>query len=312
MPAAVLAEVVREPMFLLLLAAGAIYLSAGRRGRSGDAGLRRRHRGCHGLSGTAHVPGAGGAARSRQPPRLVIRDGEPRRIASRDVVAGDLLLVAEGDRVAADGVLVECHDLVVDESMLSGESKKVPAQNPRRQPRPPVGCMREPGSCRRGAACGWGATGAASAFGTHRRNPARCRRGGFAVTGPVPCAGRPFRLARAGVERVAGGGARRLRGSHWLQAVLAGITLAMSALPRNFRSSSRYFSPSAPGAFPPGSVLTRRQEAIETLGAVTMLCVDKTGTLTENRMRIARLGGPSGPWRCRPATAGRCRNASTG
>ena len=59
------------------------------------------------------------------PRALVIRDGERKRIAGRDVVRGDILVLAEGDRVPADAVILECHDLQTDESLLTGESVPV-------------------------------------------------------------------------------------------------------------------------------------------------------------------------------------------
>ncbi len=121
---AIAAEVVREPMFLLLLGAGAIYLVMGdvhealvllgfvviimvitilqeRRTETALAALRD-------LS---------------SPRALVIRDGVQTRIAGREVVRDDILILAEGDRVPADGVVLQAHELAADESMLTGESE---------------------------------------------------------------------------------------------------------------------------------------------------------------------------------------------
>ncbi len=60
------------------------------------------------------------------PRAMVIRGGEPRRIAGREVVRGDLIILSEGDRVPADAVLLQCQDLLTDESLLTGESVPVP------------------------------------------------------------------------------------------------------------------------------------------------------------------------------------------
>src|SRR5512137_2745354 len=119
-------DVVREPMFLLLLAAGAIYLVLGDLEEALTllffvvvviaitlAQERRTER-------------ALAALRDLSSPRaLVVRDGERVRIPGRDVVRGDLLVLAEGDRVAADAVLLEAVHLEADESLLTGESVPV-------------------------------------------------------------------------------------------------------------------------------------------------------------------------------------------
>src|SRR6266542_2568560 len=92
---AIAVEVAREPMFLLLIVSVAIYLGLG-------------------------------ALRDLSSPRaLVIRDGEQQRIAGREVARGDILILTEGDRVPADAVLLACNDLMVDESLLTGESVPV-------------------------------------------------------------------------------------------------------------------------------------------------------------------------------------------
>src|ERR1035437_5909641 len=112
-------EVIREPMFLLLIVAGSIYLALG---DPGDAVM---------LLGFVFITMAITIFQERKtervletlrdlssPRALVIRNGTQVRIPGREVVKGDLLALEEGDRVAADGVLVECHDLLIDESLL--------------------------------------------------------------------------------------------------------------------------------------------------------------------------------------------------
>ena len=84
-----------------------------------------------------------------------------------------------------------------------------------------------------------------------------------------------------------------LRGG-WLDAVLAGIALGMSMLPEEFPLVLTVFMVMGAWRISQARVLTRRAAAIETLGAATVLCTDKTGTLTENRMTVAELA-------CRPA-----------
>ena len=82
-----------------------------------------------------------------------------------------------------------------------------------------------------------------------------------------------------------------LRG-HWAEAILAGVTLAMAILPEEFPVVLTVFLALGAWRISKHNVLTRRMPAIETLGATTVLCVDKTGTLTENRMQVAVLETP--------------------
>src|SRR5512136_1356019 len=119
-------EVVREPMFLLLVACGAIYLVLGDK----EEALML-------LGFVVVVMGitlyqerkterALEALRDLSSPRAsVIRDGEQKRIAGREVVRGDLIIVREGDRVPADALLFDAMNLSVDESLLTGESVPV-------------------------------------------------------------------------------------------------------------------------------------------------------------------------------------------
>ena len=125
-PFAIAFEVVREPMFLLLVGCGVVYLILG------DAAEAMM------LLGFVFVvtgitfyqerktERALEALRDLSSPRaLVIRDGEQRRIPGREVVRGDVLILAEGDRVPADAVVLSCTNLAVDESLLTGESVPV-------------------------------------------------------------------------------------------------------------------------------------------------------------------------------------------
>ena len=114
-------ETAREPMFLLLIAAGTLYLVFG----DLQEGLVLFGFVLVALGLTLYQEGkterAIEALRELTSPRaLVIRDGQPQRIAGREVVRGDLLVLAEGDRVPADGVLVDASTFQVDESLLTG------------------------------------------------------------------------------------------------------------------------------------------------------------------------------------------------
>ncbi|MFZ0500388.1 MAG: cation-transporting P-type ATPase, partial [Steroidobacteraceae bacterium] len=122
----IILEVVREPMFALLLGAGVLYLLIGSRGEA----LVLFAFACFSVAIAVIQEGRSErvleALRDLTSPRaLVIRDGEQTRIPGREVVRGDLLVLAEGDRVPADALLVSGDEILADESLLTGESVPV-------------------------------------------------------------------------------------------------------------------------------------------------------------------------------------------
>jgi Ca2+-transporting ATPase len=290
------AVVLREPMFLLLIAAGGIYLLLG---NFQDAlmllffvllivvmTVSQQHKSERVLEALLNM---------YSPRALVIRDCKQQRIAGREVVPGDLMLLKEGDRVAADAVLLSCNDLSVDESMLTGESvpvRKLPgsadsiALQPGGDDHPFVyaGTVLVQGS-------GIGlvkATGKSSAIGQIGKTLQEAR------TGASPLRIQTDRLVRrlaiyAGALCVLLVLMYGISRGHWLDALLAGISLAMAALPEEFPVILSVFMALGAWRISRRHVLTRQLNAIETLGATTVLCTDKTGTLTENRMVISKL-----------------------
>ena len=301
--ARIVADVLREPMLAMLLGAGAIYLALGDRGEAliliAFAGLSILIT----IIQETRTERALEALRDLTSPRaLVIRDGVRKRIAGREVVPDDLIVLAEGDRVPADGRIVRGDGLMLDESLLTGES--VPVRKTARDPAAPVAAARPGGDdlpfvysgslvVRGSGLCVVTATGPASEIGQIGRVLAtleteaprlriQTRRlvVGFAAAG----------LAASALVVLLYG---LLRGS-WLEAALAGIALGMSMLPEEFPVVLTIFMAMGAMRMSRSRVLTRRAAAIETLGAATTLCTDKTGTLTQNRMRIAQLWLPDG------------------
>ena len=295
--------VLREPMLALLLAGGIAYLLLGSLTEalillgfatfSIAVTIIQETR-------TEHVLEA---LRDLSAPRaLVIRDGARIRIAGRDVVRDDLIVLEQGDRVSADAVLIEAADLQTDESLLTGESlpvgKVIAAEDLATEIRRPGGegqAFVYSGSLiTRG-------TGVARVLATGPRSEiGRIGQSLATLDTEAP------RLRRETTRIVTwcaiGGGAVALlvvllfgllRGG-WIEAVLAGIAIGMSMLPEEFPVVLTVFL--AMGAWRIGKVgvLTRRASAIETLGSATVLCTDKTGTLTENRMSVSELWLPSG------------------
>jgi P-type Ca2+ transporter type 2C len=276
-------DVVREPMFLLLMGAGSIYLAMG------DAHEALILLGFVVIIMTITVlqerrtDNALEALRDLSSPRaLVLRGGETRRIPGREVVRDDVLLLAEGDRVPADGDLLQAHELATDESMLTGESEAVAKQLPEGRVFAGTLVVSGQGMVRVTA------TGRHTELGRIgqslqnielqasplREEMARLTRR-LVVIGVVLC------VLLSGLFWLLRGG--------WLEAVLAGITLAMGILPQELPVIMIVFLALAARRLAVQQVLTRRLNAIETLGQTTVLCVDKTGTLTQNRMAVAAL-----------------------
>jgi Ca2+-transporting ATPase len=231
------------------------------------------------------------------PRALVIRDGVRKRITGREVVRGDFLVLAEGDRVPADAVITECQDLQTDESLLTGESvpvrKTADLKLGHSQNRRPGGddlpYVFSGSLIVRGTGTGEViATGIRSEIGKIGHSLSTLQ------TEPPRLQAQTRRLVR--VFAIAGGAVSvlavllygMLRGG-WLDAVLAGIALGMSMLPEEFPVVLAVFMAMGAWRISQARVLTRRAAAIETLGSATVLCSDKTGTLTENQMTIAEL-----------------------
>jgi Ca2+-transporting ATPase len=289
-------EVVREPMFTLLLGAGGIYLLLG----DVEEALL--------LLGFVFVvmgitlyqerktERALAALRDLSSPRaLVIRDGQQRRIPGREVVRGDVIILSEGSRVPADATLFSSLNLSADESLLTGESVPV-----RKEAAEAAVEMGRPGGDDlpfvysgtlvvqgQGIAL-VGATGIQTELGkigkalqtvepedTPLQKETRRLVRILATVGLSMCV---LVTILYGVTR-----------GDWLNGLLAGIALAMALLPEEFPVVLTIFLALGAWRIAHHGVLTRRVPAVETLGSATVLCVDKTGTLTVNRMSVQKL-----------------------
>jgi len=332
-------EVLREPMFLLLVCAGAIYLLLG---DATDALML--------LGFVFIVMGITTYQENRtervlealrdmtSPRALVLRDGREQRIAGREVVRGDILILAEGDRVAADALLLSCNDFAADESLLTGESaavRKVAMSDlsltlPHPHPNlPPEG---EGASLPPFQGEGRGGDGLNSHSNQNQAGDLLAPPGGddlpFVYAGTVVVGGRGIaRVLATGMhseigkigkalqsvssevtplQQEIGKLVRRLavigtllslllmviyglnRGD-WLHGLLSGITLAMTILPEEYPVILAVFMAMGAWRISRHQVLTRRVPTVEALGSTTVLCVDKTGTLTQNRMTVQQL-----------------------
>jgi Ca2+-transporting ATPase len=288
--------VAREPMFLLLIGSAVIYLILGDVREAMVLSLSLIVIFTITIFQERKTERALEALRDFSSPRaLVIRDGEEKRIAGREVVRDDILILTEGDRVPADAVVLSCNDLIVDESLLTGESvpvRKIAWDGARKLTRPGgddlpflySGTMLVQG---RGIARVLG-TGLNTEIGKigkalhslepdetflQKRSVTMIR--SFAAIGLSLCV---VVIVLYGLTR-----------GDWIGGFLAGIALAMSLLPEEIPVVLTVFLALGAWRMSLRRVLTRRIPAIEALGSATVLCVDKTGTLTLNRMSVSQL-----------------------
>lgn len=285
--ARIVLEVIREPMFILLISCGSLYLVLGDTGE----GIMLMSSVVIVLWITLYqqrrTERALDALKELSSPRaLVIRDGVEKRIAGRELVTDDIIVLQEGDRVPADAVLKESLSLKIDESLLTGESEPV-----RKLP----GGKEDEGNIFSGTLVVRGhgvaqvvATGQQTRFGkigtllksveeeeTLLRKETRKIVRIFSALGFGICM---LLLLVFGILQ-----------KDWLHGLLAGLSLGMAMLPEEFPVVLTIFMALGAWRMSAKKVLTRHGGSIETLGAVTVLCSDKTGTLTQNRMTVRKL-----------------------
>ncbi|MDP3802317.1 cation-translocating P-type ATPase [Brevundimonas sp.] len=284
----------REPMFVLLAAASVLYLALGDRAEGlllAAAGLAtialvvaqevRSEATLRALRGLS------------DPVVRVVRAGRTVAIPAREVVRGDVVLLAEGQRAPADGVLIGSEVLQIDESALTGESVPVVrggaggSSNGALSDRVFAGTLVVAGQgvarvTATGPRTALGEIGASLSTIDRDRSPLQKSTGRIVVWIGV------LALVFAVAVAMAYGLLRNL----WIEGALAGITIAIALIPEEFPVVLSVFLSLGAWRLAQHRVLVRRGAAIETLGGATLLCVDKTGTLTENRMAVVALWSP--------------------
>jgi Ca2+-transporting ATPase len=300
----IILEVLREPMLALLLIGGIVYLLLGSKTEAlmllAFANLTilttvvqesRTERVLEALRDLA------------SPRALVIRDGKRQRVAGRDLVRGDIIIVAEGDRVPADASLLQASGLRTDESLLTGESVPVRklgrddvdqklTNRPGGDDLPTLfsGSIVVAGTgvgevIAIGAQTEMGKIG--QSIGSVKTETPRIQKESRRLVRVMALIGISLSIAAVLLYGF-------LRGD-WLDALLGGIALSMTLLPEEMPVVLAIFMAMGAWRISRANVLTRRATSIETLGSATVLCADKTGTLTKNQMAISEFWLPECP-----------------
>lgn len=226
----------------------------------------------------------------------VIRDGKEQTIASADLVPGDLMLIVEGVKIPADGVVMKASDLCVDESSLTGEAEGV-WKIPTEQAEPTTDYWRKD-YCYAGTLVTQGSgyisvdkIGAATEYGKIGMN-----------VSAAPQEDTPLQKQTGSLVKLCAGIAAVLFaavgfitwfnipdhtfGDRLIESILSGITLAMAMIPEEFPVILTVFLSMGAWRLAKKNSLVRKLPSVETLGAVSVLCVDKTGTITMNQMTV--------------------------
>jgi len=294
-------EVLSEPMFLLLIIAAVVYFVLGEP-RDGAIMLVF-------VLGIISIDVIQewktdqtlNALKDLSAPHItVIRDGEEKNINSADLVPGDLMLIAEGVKIPADGEVVKCSDLCVDESSLTGEAEgvwKITTQNADsdnkdywRKDYCYAGTLVTQGSAvilvdKIGALTEYGKIGMNVASAPQTPTPLQKQTGKlvklcagiaavlFALVSGITYLNLPDHIFK---DRI-------------IESILSGVTLAMAMIPEEFPVILTVFLSMGAWRLAKKQSLVRKLPSVETLGAVSVLCVDKTGTITMNQMTVRDL-----------------------
>ena len=224
---------------------------------------------------------------------VVVRDGEPLELPARDLVPGDLVRLREGDRVPADARIVSATGLEVDESALTGES--VPVAKGGREVAVETELAERESMAYAGTAVTRGAgLGLVVSTGPRTEQGEIATMTERAVPPPTPLERRFTRLATGLVGvgvliTVALAGAMLLQGESMRESFLLGVSVAVAAVPEGLAATVTIALALGAREMARRGAVVKTLSAIETIGEATVVCADKTGTLTQNHLRLERL-----------------------
>jgi Ca2+-transporting ATPase len=275
-------DIIREPMFLILLFACLLYFLLSETSNGllmlaslffvGAISFYQEAKSSHALAALRQFT---------QPMVTVVRDGKEQAIFSRDLLPGDVFLIEEGDLVPADGNILQSNDLSVNESILTGESMPVEKNGAAADRRLFQGTTINSGKC----------YARVTAIG----NNTELGKLGKSIADITPAKTELQRQISRFVRIMALVGTaiflvlwlvNFLHTRQLLESLLLGLTFAMAILPEEIPVAFSSFM--ALGAYHMArlGIITRQPLTIENIGAVSVICLDKTGTVTENRMTV--------------------------
>ncbi|MDO8389081.1 MAG: cation-transporting P-type ATPase [Actinomycetota bacterium] len=282
-----------DPMVALLLIAAPTYLALG---ETTDAIVA--------LAALVPIAGVGWLLESRAertleqlrkmtaPTARALRNGVEQAVPTEELVVGDAVWLQEGDVVPADGQVVELTQLLVDEATLTGESLPV-AKDPAAADPHERGVWAGTTVLSGRALVEITVTGAATRYGrigalvaAVKQPPTPLQRGLATLVRSLAAVAVVFCAAAMAAEL--------LHGDGWGHAVIAGVSLAIAAIPEEFSMVYTLYLALGAWRLAQHKALVRRLPSVETLGSTTVICTDKTGTLTHGRMDVAAVWTPSG------------------
>jgi Ca2+-transporting ATPase len=280
-----LKSLAKEPMVILLLVASAIYFISGQTGDGifmasaivlvSAISLYQDSRSRNALEKLKNFT---------QPNCRVIRDGEVEEIKSEELVLGDSLMVEEGTSIAADGIIVHSNDFSVNESILTGESLSVYKDQTKEDHFIYLGTTVVSGLAIAtitaiGNETKLGKIGKSLESIQEERTPLELQIGNFVK-----------KMVIAGaIVFIIVWGINYLNSDNILESLLQALTLAMSILPEEIPVAFTTFMALGAWRLMKMGIVVKQMKTVETLGSATVICVDKTGTITENKMSLAKL-----------------------
>ena len=218
-----------------------------------------------------------------QPTCQVIRDGATVEIKREEIVVGDFMIVDEGSSIPADGIVANANDFSVNESILTGES--MPVSKTKGENKEVFQGTTVTGGL---AICEVTAIGAMTALGKIGKSLEAIEE----VPTPLQKQISNFvkKMALAGVIIfIIVWGINFFTSGAILASLLKALTLAMSILPEEIPVAFTTFMALGSWRLMKLGIIVKRINAVETLGSASVLCTDKTGTITENRMTLAKI-----------------------
>jgi Ca2+-transporting ATPase len=278
-------EIVKEPLFLLLVIGCCMYFILGEINEGIMMALAMVLVTAISVFQDARSTKALKALKEFTEPKVVvIRDGTEKIIDTASLVPGDIIILEEGNKIPADAQVLQANDLTVNESVITGESLPVEKTTMHQQNQLYQGSVINTGKC----------TARVTATGNHT------------VLGKLGTSVASYSYPKTLLQEQIGKFVKLLaflgltafviicivtytHTGSFAQSLLAGLTLALAAIPEEIPVAFSSFMALGALYMSKRGIISRQPQTIENLGATTIICLDKTGTITENRMQVKEI-----------------------